>query len=165
MQKPDTIIVLPSTNPLNMKFAEMIVKNSPESELICDVLMKITVDRLLEYVYEPDSEFRKYYKDEFKNKYMELDNYIQSNVRVNRLNSDTIPFKRHWIADQTMRNVIDRSMMLNDVSYADLINNKTVLLVDDIISHGNSIRESIRVLKEQYEPKKIDVLTLLSKRY
>ena len=58
-----------------------------------------------------------------------------------------------------------KTMMLNNVSYADLINNKNILLVDDIISHGSSIRESIRTLKDQYEPKKIDVLTLLSKRY
>lgn len=165
MHKPNTIIVLPSTNPLNMKFSEMIVKNSPESELICDVLMKITVDRLLEYVYEPDSEFRKYYKDEFKSKYMELENYIQSNVRASKLNSDTIPFKRHWVEDQIMRNVIDRTMMLNGASYGNSINNKNVLLVDDVISHGNSIRESIRILKEQYEPKRIDVLTLLSRRH
>lgn len=56
-------------------------------------------------------------------------------------------------------------MMLNSVSYADLINNKNILLVDNIISYGSSIRESIRTLKDQYEPKKIDVLTLLSKRY
>ena len=56
-------------------------------------------------------------------------------------------------------------MMLNDVSYADLINNKNILLVDDIISHCSSNKESIRTLKVQYEPKKIDVLTLLSKRY
>ena len=56
-------------------------------------------------------------------------------------------------------------MMLNDVSYADLINNKNILLVDDIISHGSSNREYIRTLKDQYKTKKIDVLTLLSKRY
>ena len=56
-------------------------------------------------------------------------------------------------------------MMLNNVSYADLINNKNILLVDDIISHCSSNKESIRTLKDQYEPKKIDVLTLLSKRY
>ena len=56
-------------------------------------------------------------------------------------------------------------MMLNDVSYADLINNKNILLVDDIISHCSSNKKSIRTLKDQYEPKKIDVLTLLSKRY
>ena len=58
-----------------------------------------------------------------------------------------------------------KTMMLNDVSYADLINNKNILLVDDIISHCSSNKESIRTLKDQYEPKKIAVLTLLAKRY
>lgn len=33
MNKPDTIIVLPSSNPLNNKLAEMIVKNSHGSEI------------------------------------------------------------------------------------------------------------------------------------
>ena len=165
MNKPDTIIVLPSSNPLNNKLAEMIVENSPESEIINDVLLKITAESILNYVYEPDSAFRKFYGESFQKKYRELEEYINKNVRVKHLNSDIILFKRHWIEDRTMRTVIDKTMMLNDVSYADLINNKNILLVDDIISHGSSIRESIRTLKDQYEPKKIDVLTLLSKRY
>ncbi len=165
MHKPNTIIALPCTNPLDMKFAEMIVKNSPDSELICDVLMKISVERLLDYVYEPDSEFRKYYADDFEIMYRQLEKYIETNIRVNKLYSDTVPFKRHWVEDQIMRNVIDRTMMLNGASYGNSINNKNVLLVDDVISQGNSIRESIRILKEQYEPKRIDVLTLLSRRH
>ena len=58
-----------------------------------------------------------------------------------------------------------KTIMMNNLSYEDLINNKNILLVDDIISHCSSNKESIRTLKDQYEPKKIDVLTLLSKRY
>lgn len=164
MNKPDTIIVIPSSNPLNNKLAEMIVKNSPESEIINDVLIKITAESILNYVHEPDSAFREFYGKSFQKKYRELEEYINKNVRVNHLNSDLILFKRHWIEDPTMRNVIDKTMMLNDVSYADLINNKNILLVDDIISHCSSNKESIRTLKDQYEPKKIDVLTLLSKK-
>lgn len=165
MNKPDTIIVIPSSNPLNNKLAEMIVENSHGSEIINDVLLKITAESILNYVHEPDSAFREFYGESFQKKYRELEEYINKNVRVKHLNSDLILFKRHWIEDRTMRTVIDKTMMLNDVSYADLINNKNILLVDDIISHGSSIRESIRTLKDQYEPKKIDVLTLLSKRY
>ena len=165
MNKPDTIIVIPSSNPLNNKLAEMIVENSPESEIINDVLIKITAESILNYVYEPDSAFREFYGESFQKKYRELEEYINKNVRVKHLNSDLILFKRHWIEDSTMRTVIDKTMMLNDVSYADLINNKNILLVDDIISHCSSNKESIRTLKDQYEPKKIDVLTLLSKRY
>lgn len=164
MATPDTIIVLPSSNKLNQQFAEMFVANS-NCKIINDVLLKITVNDVIDCVYEEDSEFRIFYGADFDAKYNELVNTINRNIRKNKLNSDSIIFKRHWITDDEMRNVIDRTMVLNCLSYGDDINNKKVLLVDDIISRGASIREAIKVLKQQYDPLKIDVITLLSKRY
>jgi len=43
------------------------------------------------------------------------------------------------------------------------INDKDVLIIDDAISHGNTIKDVINEIKGFYVPKSITVLTLLSK--
>lgn len=42
-----------------------------------------------------------------------------------------------------------------------LINGRDILLVDDTISRGQTIREACRIMMESYAPKSITVVTLL----
>ena len=44
-----------------------------------------------------------------------------------------------------------------------LINGRDILLVDDTISRGQTIREACRIMMESYAPKSITVVTLLSR--
>lgn len=77
-------------------------------------------------------------------------------------------FTRHYIDDPKMRNVLDRTFKLSDNSYAKYanhINDRNILLIDDTISRGQSIKEVCNILKSCYNPKSITVLTLLSKKY
>lgn len=46
--------------------------------------------------------------------------------------------------------------------YANLINDKNVLLIDDTISRGQTIKETCSIIKYSYKPKSVSVLTLIS---
>ena len=44
-----------------------------------------------------------------------------------------------------------------------IINGQDILIIDDTISRGQSIKEACQIMLESYAPKSITVLTLLSK--
>lgn len=46
---------------------------------------------------------------------------------------------------------------------SDMINDKNVLLLDDIVSSGNTVSSCFKNIKQTFNPKSITVLTLLSK--
>lgn len=46
--------------------------------------------------------------------------------------------------------------------YANLINDKNVLFIDDTISRGQTIKEACSIIKDSYKPKSVSVLTLIS---
>jgi hypoxanthine-guanine phosphoribosyltransferase len=49
--------------------------------------------------------------------------------------------------------------------FANKINGHNILIVDDTISRGQTIKEACNIMAESYSPKSITVLTLLSKLY
>lgn len=51
----------------------------------------------------------------------------------------------------------------HSLNYADEINNKDILVVDDTISSGSTISQSVSAILETYELKSIKVLTVFSK--
>ena len=67
-----------------------------------------------------------------------------------------------------MRNVLDFTFKLSDdyfAAYANKINDADVLIIDDVVSRGQTISEIVKIIKTSYAPKSITVLTLLSKLY
>ena len=75
-------------------------------------------------------------------------------------------FTRHLIKDSKMRNVLDKTLKLSNdkyAKYANKINGQDVLLIDDTISRGQTIKEACDIIQDSYAPKSITVLTLLSK--
>jgi len=78
-------------------------------------------------------------------------------------------FTYHMVSDANVRNMISSSLSVNaNEDYAGMfspINDKHVLMLDDMMSRGATIKDAIRNLCCSYHPKSITVLTLLSQKY
>ena len=77
-------------------------------------------------------------------------------------------FSRHLITDPMVRNAILMTLKVNDTKideYAPIINGSDILLIDDSISRGQTINEACEILKNNYSPNSITILTLLSSLY
>lgn len=70
-------------------------------------------------------------------------------------------FSRHFIKNDIMRNQIDRTVALSDhdaAEFANDINGADVLIIDDTISIGQSLKEVWNILQTNYKPKSITAL-------
>ena len=47
--------------------------------------------------------------------------------------------------------------------YSEMINDKDILILDDTISSGKTISDSVYAINETFKPKSITVITLFSK--
>ena len=154
-------ILMPSGSELNMHIADVVMSKSRNAELIEGVICKLTTEEVDEIVLDFNSKFREFYKDEFNSKYYELGRYLD--LMDKERNGY---FSRHLIKNNQMRDVLDSTLKLSDdrfAEFANKINGQDVLIIDDTISRGQSIKEACQIMLESYAPKSITVLTLLSK--
>lgn len=154
-------ILMPSGSELNMHIADVVMSESRNAELIKGVICKLTTEEVDDIVLDFNSKFREFYKDEFNSKYYELGRYLD--LMDKERNGY---FSRHLIKNNQMRNVLDSTLKLSDdrfAEFANKINDQDVLIIDDTISRGQSIKEACQIMLESYAPKSITVLTLLSK--
>ena len=154
-------ILMPSGSELNMHIADVVMSKSRNAELIKGVICKLTTEEVDDIVLDFNSKFREFYKDEFNSKYYELGRYLD--LMDKERNGY---FSRHLIKNNQMRDVLDSTLKLSDdrfAEFANKINNQDVLIIDDTISRGQSIKEACQIMLESYAPKSITVLTLLSK--
>jgi phosphoribosylpyrophosphate synthetase len=154
-------IIIPSGNELNNHIAEVVMSKSENAELINGVICKLTTEEVDDIVLDFNSKFREFYKDEFNSKYYELGRYLD--LMDKERNGY---FSRHLIKNNQMRDVLDSTLKLSDdrfAEFANKINGQHVLLVDDTISRGQTIKRACQIMRESYAPKSITVLTLLSR--
>lgn len=154
-------ILMPSGSELNMHIADVVMSKSRNAELIEGVICKLTTEEVDEIVLDFNSKFREFYKDEFNSKYYELGRYLD--LMDKERNGY---FSRHLIKNNQMRDVLDSTLKLSNdrfAEFANKINGQDVLIIDDTISRGQSIKEACQIMLESYAPKSITVLTLLSK--
>ena len=155
------VVGIPSGNVLNKHIADIVLSKSEEGELIDGVICKLTTEEVNDIVLGFNSKFREYYKKEFNSAYYRLGDYLE---QMDKERNGT--FSRHLIKDPEMRNVLDFTLKMSKDRYAEFankINGQNILIIDDTISRGQSIKEAVRIMKESYAPKSITVLTLLSK--
>ena len=156
-------ILMPSGSELNMHIADVVMSKSRNAELIKGVICKLTTEEVDDIVLDFSSKFREFYKDEFNSKYYELGRYLD--LMDKERNGY---FSRHLIKNNQMRDVLDSTLKLSDdrfAEFANKINGQDVLIIDDTISRGQTIKEACQIMLESYAPKSITVLTLLSKLY
>jgi len=154
-------ILMPSESELNMHIADVVMSKSRNAELIKGVICKLTTEEVDDIVLDFNSKFREFYKDEFNSKYYELGRYLDLMDK-----EGNGYFSRHLIKNNQMRDVLDSTLKLSDdrfAEFANKINDQDVLIIDDTIRRGQSIKEACQIMLESYAPKSITVLTLLSK--
>jgi len=158
--KYDTIITIPSSNELNIKFLYRLNKIIKSDFQIIDYLYKMNSDDVYENYVD-----RHKMKDDYK------DDYIFAEKKINKFfykmktdNNEYFSFK--FIQDVNLRKYITKTMYSDDektIEYAPHINDKNILILDDTISSGASISGACREIKETFVPKTITVITLFSK--
>lgn len=157
----DVTLVLPSTNELNTIIAKAVTDKIDNVDIINDVVCKLSTGDVEDLVMDSNSKFRKYYKGEFNDAFKRLGIYLD---KMDEECKGT--FKRHYIKDTEMRDVLDFTFKKSEdkiAEYANKINDKDVLIIDDTISRGQSIKDMVKIIKNTYTPKSITVLTLFSK--
>lgn len=156
-------ILIPTQSGLNRYIANIIMSKSENSVLVPGVIRKLTTEEIDDIVLEPNSYFRKYYKDNFDEAYDAFLDYLEN---MNR--NHGCYFSRHFVKNGEMRDILTETMTASTENFtrkAEQINGKDILLIDDTISRGQSIREACKIIQDTYSPKSITVLTLLSKLY
>lgn len=156
-------VLIPSGNKLNRHIADVIMSKSKDSHLIEGAISKLTVDEVDEIVLKKESKFRLFYGDDFDEAYSRLESYFDD--MDNERNG---MFSRHFVKDREMRNVLTDTFKVSTSRCArksKYITDKDILIIDDTIGSGQSIKNACQIMMESYAPKSITVLTLLSKLY
>lgn len=156
-------ILKPSGNELNNHIAEIVMSKSKDAELMEGVICKITTEEVDKIVLDFNSKFREHYKDNYNEAYYELCRYLDEMDKQRKGY-----FSRHLVTNKQMRDVLDFTLKLSNdrfAEFANKINGQDILIIDDTISRGQSIKEACQIMMESYAPKSITVLTLLSKLY
>ena len=154
-------IIIPSGNELNYHIAEMVMSKSKNAELLEGAICKLTTEEVNDIVLAKKSFFRQIYKDNFNAAYKQLCVYFEE---MDEKRDGT--FSKHFIKDSKMRNVLLNTLKVSPDRYAKdskIINGQDILIIDDTISRGQSIKEACQIMLESYAPKSITVLTFSSK--
>lgn len=159
----DVTIIVPSGSSLNKYISDIVLEKAKNVILLDGAICKLTTEEVNDIVLNKDSYFRKIYNDDFEEAYKQLTIYFEEMDK----NRNGI-FSRHFIKDSKMRDALSNTLKITKDRYAKdskIINGQNVLLIDDTISRGQTIKEACKILTESYFPKSITVLTLLSKLY
>ena len=154
-------ILIPSGNELNAHIADVVMSKSKNAELIEGIICELTTEEVDDIVLDFNSKFREYYKENFNAAYFQLGDYLDQMDKER----DGY-FSRHLIKNKKMRDALDSTLKLSDdrfAEFANKINGQDILIIDDTISRGQTIKEVCQIISDSYAPKSITVLTLLSK--
>lgn len=160
MYQKGITVIIPSGNELNKHIADIVLSKSENGEFIEGVVCKLTTEEVNDIVLDFNSKFREHYKDNFNSAYYRLDRYLD---QMDKELKGT--FSRHLIKDPEMRDVLDFTLKVSEDIYAEFankINGQNILIIDDTIGSGQSIKAACRIMTESYAPKSITVLTLSS---
>ena len=159
----DYTIVIPCSDRLIkdiVKSIKDIAANVGIKYVVEQGLHTVSTEVVEDSVYANDSYFKQYYGDEWEDYLPILKKYLD---RMDNENNGL--FKWHLIDDKDMRLSIINTLEINK-EYAFLyerhINGKNVLIVDDSITYGQSIRNAIHAIAQAYVPKSVSVLTMFS---
>ena len=142
----DTIVTVPSTNTLNTNLLyrlNKIIKGKP----ILDMFHRLSVSDVLECGINKDSDPKDFKK-------------VYDILRKQNLTNSTFTYKD---IPKNLRYVIKSSCSVtNELTYQEDINEKDILILDDTISSGKSISDTVQAINKNFNPKSITVITLFS---
>lgn len=157
----DVTIVIPSQGVLNRLIYDIAKKRNSTSLFVDDILLKLTVTEVMDMIKNPNSLFRQIYPDRFS--------FINAINELKRYTSKMgTYFRSHFVANMEMRNAIEYTIRVEEENvskYMDAINGKNILLLDDNVGFGSTIKQTCKLLREIYSPNSITMLTLFSEKY
>ena len=159
------VVLCPSGNALNMSFAKKLnslaKKSGYDLEVFGNVLAKMSVDAMEDLLfdgYEPSFNWwlSTLPQDVAAKKIAELEDDL---ARMREKHGGTFAF--HFVHDRETRRHITKSMVA-DYGGREMVDGKDILLIDDTMTTGQTLREACETLCECYTPKSITALTLFS---
>lgn len=161
----DITIMLPSSSELNKTFAKSLQNIVPQTKIFTEMISKRNAMDVYREIVEGDiNEFKKYFKNNINEKLRELKGYCEKMAKRHKG-----MFSYHEIPTGTkMRDLIMNSLKYEDIDmyeYSKAINNKNILIIDDSLYHGNTVKNAIKMIGDTFSPKSYTVLTMFSKSY
>ena len=152
-------ILVPGRSHVNEYIVSVIMSRCGDVEVIEGVIRKITTEEVDDMVlYDDDCKFRQSYRGEFNAAYYELHDYLKM------MNAERDGyFSRRLVKNARMRDVLDRTLKASgehSARFANKINGRHILVIDDTISRGQTIKEVCSIIGESYAPQSITVLHL-----
>lgn len=164
----NTALLVPSSRRLNQTMMDMIKKISDEvgiQSFINKGLIKMTTTEVADMVLNEESYFYKYWnkEDAFDIAYEKLARALnEMDLHNNGI------FTYHLIEEDYIRKTVIHTIKWAD-GYSDRylseLNDKDLLIIDDTITHGQTIESTINAVSCCYAPKSVSVLTMFSKLY
>ena len=146
--KYDTIVLVPSSNPLNTKLLHRLNGIIKSDDTICEVFINMPIDVVFNSI-----DFSKLSQD------------MGSRLDMAFFNmGDTFQYK-YLSSDlrKIMSNVWDNLNCQEINMFADKVNDKNILILDDTISSGATISYFADSIREVFDPKSITIITLFPK--
>ena len=161
----DITVVIPSGSPVNMLIANTIKQYKKDTNIVNDLLRKLTVEEVWENIDALDSPFRKKF-GRTRHDYEDAMNDMKKAFnKMKQLRNGK--FTYHFLPiNKPYREYITQSLACDEFSrgkYAKEIYQHNILLLDDSISRGQTIKNACDILNS-FQPKSITVLTMFSKR-
>lgn len=150
-----TIVQIPSTNPINERIIQCLSEKYPSIQVLSKVIHKLTTDEVLAQCDKEGSFFAEYWANDYETAYDRLNAYLSVMDEEN----EGI-FTYHLIDDPKMRQSIINTMKTIPEDfplYCSNINDKDIILIDDSITHGQSIKNACDALLSCYTPKSISI--------
>lgn len=152
----DTIIMIPSDSHVNERFMSALYDIVNAKYKVEKLFRKIELnhDEVEQFIdYE---QIRKDFKDP-RDVEIELEDLLYD------LNESGRKFEAKLV-DKRYLKYIKFLQIKHDPSSVDKINDKNILILDDVFSSGATISKAVEAIKQNYMPKSITVVTLLSKK-
>lgn len=159
-EKYDTIITIPSSKYLNTIFLHKLNKIIKADNLIEDYFYKMLADEVFEDYVDWQSIDRDNSDIEFEKISKDINMYFYN---MHTKNNGIFSYK--YIKNPDLRKYIKKTMWSTEeksVECAPYINGKSILILDDTISSGQSISEATSNIANIFDPKSITVITLFS---
>lgn len=156
-QTYDTIIMIPSHSKINKKFMESLYDILKARHKIEYLFSKIELN------HDEVEQFIDY--DAIKKDY-EYPRKIEIEIEkiLYKLNGTEKEFEAKLVNKKYLK-YIKFLQIKDDPDSVEQINNKNILILDDVFSSGTTISQAVDAIKQNYNPKSITVVTLLSKKF
>lgn len=157
-KKFDTIISLPSSSIVNKRFMDVIYNNVNATYKTDEVLDRLSKDEAQENI--DNDAIKKDYPNpnERKNVYKRIradfNRMLGEDFEAKKIKKSYLKYIKYII--------INREKRVEDIS--EHINNKDVLILDDIFSSGETVSQGVKNIEQTFCPNSVTVITLLSRK-